>query len=57
MASVKEVRGYPASRLTGSGANVLHFRTRQVPVIEDARWWEISERCALEEVKYVWVVM
>jgi hypothetical protein len=57
MASVKQVRNYPASRLIGNGANLLRFETRQVLMTQEARWWKMSERCALQEVKYVCVVM
>jgi hypothetical protein len=57
MASVKQVRDYPASRLTGSGANLLPFKTREVSVTQEARWWKTPERCSAQEVKYVCVVM
>ena len=57
MESIKQVRDYSASHLTGICANLLRFKTRQVPVYQEARWWKISERCALQEVKYVCVVM
>jgi hypothetical protein len=57
MASVKEVRDYLDSHLTGSGTNLLRFKTRQVSVTQEARCWKISERCDLQEVKYARVVM
>lgn len=38
MASVKQVRDYPASHLTDSGANLLHFKIHQFPMTQKARW-------------------
>jgi hypothetical protein len=57
MALVKHVRDYSASRLTCSGANLLRFKTRQGSVTQGAKWWKTYDRCALQEVKYVSVVM
>jgi hypothetical protein len=56
MARVKVVRGYPESRLIGSGANLLRFKTLQIPVTQAASWWKMFERCALQEAKHVCVV-